>query len=112
KPGNVITYLDFGLVGRLSDQMKYHFASLMIAVKNNSPDEMLETFEDMDLLDDVEDMTNLRHDLERLLGKYYYVSLSEISLGQVLIFMFVIAYCYRVDVPTYFTVLANAILTA
>src|SRR5699024_9831081 len=81
KPGNVITYLDFGLVGRLSDQMKYHFASLMIAVKNNSPDEMLETFEDMDLLDDVEDMTNLRHDLERLLGKYYEASLSEISLG-------------------------------
>src|SRR5690625_6018886 len=52
KPGNVITYLDFGLVGGLSDQMKYHFASLMIAVKNNSPDEMLETFEDMDLLED------------------------------------------------------------
>src|SRR5699024_11162149 len=48
KPGNVITYLDFGLVGRLSDQMKYHFASLMIAVKNNSLDEMLESFEDMD----------------------------------------------------------------
>src|SRR5690625_2058502 len=112
KPGNVITYLDFGLVGRLSDQMKYHFASLMIAVKNNSPDEMLETFEDMDLLDDVEDMTNLRHDLERLLGKYYEASLSEISLGQLLIDIFAIAYRYRVDVPTDITVLAKAILTA
>lgn len=112
KPGNVITYLDFGLVGRLSDQMKYHFASLMIAVKNNSPDEMLETFEDMDLLDSVEDMKNLRHDLERLLGNYYEASLSEISLGQLLIDIFAIAYRYRVDVPTDITVLAKAILTA
>src|SRR5699024_12702522 len=75
KPGNVITYLDFGLVGRLSDQMKYNFASLMFAVKNNSTDEMIDKIEDMDLLDDVEDMNNLLHDLERLLGIYYEVSL-------------------------------------
>src|SRR5699024_10633986 len=81
KPGNVITYLDFVLVGRLSDQMKYHFSSLMFAVKNNSQIDMLITLEDMYLLYDVEDMKNLRHDLDRLLGKYYEASLSEISLG-------------------------------
>src|SRR5690625_352204 len=92
--------------------MKYHYASLMIAVKNNRPDEMLVACEDMDLLDDVEGRTNLRHDLERLLGKYYVASLTEISLGQLLIDIFAIAYRYRVDVPTDITVLAKAILTA
>src|SRR5690625_4830207 len=92
--------------------MKYHFAALMSAVKNNSPDEMITTFENMDILDDVEDMTHLRHDIERLLGKYYEASLSEISLGQLLIDIIAIAYRYRVDVPTDITVLAKAILTA
>src|SRR5699024_11965938 len=51
-------------------------------------------------------------DLERLLGKYYEASLAEISLGQLLIDIFAIAYRYRVDVPTDITVLAKAILTA
>src|SRR5699024_6845067 len=112
KPGNVITYLDFGLVGRLSDQMKYHFASLIRPVKNNSPDEMRESFEDRDVLDYVEDMKYLHHDLDRSFGNYYDACLPEISLGQLLIDIFAIAYRYRVDVPTDITVLAKAILTA
>ena len=111
-PGNVVTYLDFGMVGRLNDQMKQHFASLMIAVQKNSTDDMIETFEDMKLLDDVEDMKALRRDLEKLLGKYYEASLTDISLGQLLIDIFAIAYRYQVDIPTDITVLAKAILTA
>src|SRR5699024_8359886 len=112
KPGNVITYLDFGLVGRLSDQMKYHFASLMLAVKNNSPDEMLETFADMDLLDDVEDMKNLRHDLVSYLGQYYEASVADTSQGQLPIDILAIAYRYRVAAPPDIAVFGKAILTA
>src|SRR5690625_2578323 len=53
-PQNVISYLDFGMVGRLNDQMKYHFASLLIAVQQNNSDQMIETFREMELLDHVE----------------------------------------------------------
>lgn len=111
-PGNVVTYLDFGMMGRLSDQMKYHFASLMIAVQKNNVDDMIETFEDMGLLDNVEDMKSFHRELEKLLTKYYEASLATISLGQLLIDIFAIAYRYQVDIPTDITVLAKAILTA
>lgn len=111
-PGNVVTYLDFGMMGHLSDQMKYHFASLLIAVQKNDVDDMIETFEDMGLLDNVEDMKSFHRELEKLLTKYYEASLATISLGQLLIDIFAIAYRYQVDIPTDITVLAKAILTA
>lgn len=111
-PGNVVTYLDFGMMGRLSDQMKYHFASLLIAVQKNDVDDMIETFEDMGLLDNVEDMKSFHRELEKLLTKYYEASLTTISLGQLLIDIFAIAYRYQVGIPTDITILAKAILTA
>lgn len=81
-PENVVTYLDFGMVGRLNSHMKYHFSSLMIAVQQNNADKMIETFRDMDLLNNVENIKVLHRDLEKLLAKYYEASFTEISLGQ------------------------------
>lgn len=111
-PNNVISYLDFGMVGRLNDQMKYHFASLLIAVQQNNADKMIDTFQDMNLLDNVININALHRDLEYLLEKYYVASLTEISLGQLLIDIFTIAYRHKVEIPTDITVLAKAILTA
>lgn len=111
-PGNVVSYLDFGMVGRLNDQMKFHFASLMIAVQKNSSDEMIDVFQEMNLLDNVENIDVFRRDLDNLFIKYYDAALMDISLGQLLIDIFALAYRHRVDVPNDITVLAKAILTA
>lgn len=111
-PQNVISYLDFGMVGRLNDQMKHHFASLLIAVQQNSSKQMVEVFEAMELLDHVENSNALERDLDHLLVKYYDAALSTISLGQLLIDIFSIAYRHQVEIPADITVLAKAILTA
>lgn len=110
-PQNVISYLDFGMVGRLNDQMKYHFASLLIAVQQNSAEQMIETFREMELLDHVVKTNALHRDLEILLAKYYDAALTDISLGQLLVDIFTIAYRHQVEIPTDITVLAKAILT-
>lgn len=110
-PQNVISYLDFGMVGRLNDQMKYHFASLLIAVQQNSAEQMIETFREMELLDHVVKTNALLRDLEILLAKYYDAALTDISLGQLLVDIFTIAYRHQVEIPTDITVLAKAILT-
>src|SRR5699024_321110 len=68
-PNNVVSYLDFGMIGRLNDHMKYHFASLLIAVQNNSTEQMIDIFEEMELLDKVENRNALHRDLENLLEK-------------------------------------------
>lgn len=111
-PRNIISYVDFGMVGQLNDQMQSQFSSLLIAVYQNNPDEMIQTFEEMNLLNRVDDIDALRRELEKLLKTYYDVSLTEISLGKLLIEIFTIAYRHQMDVPTDITVLAKAIVTA
>jgi len=111
-PRNIISYVDFGMVGRLNDQMQSQFSSLLIAVYQNSPDEMIQTFEEMNLLDRVDDIDALHRELDKLLQTYYDVSLTDISLGKLLIDIFALAYRHQMDVPTDITVLAKAIVTA
>src|SRR5699024_1754336 len=50
--------------------------------------------------------------LDKLLQTYYDVSLTDISLGKLLIDIFALAYRHQMDVPTDITVLAKAIVTA
>lgn len=111
-PNNTIAYLDFGMVGKLNKQLKYHFASLLLAVQANDVEEMIDVFQEMNLLDQVEKLHLLERDLNYLLDKYEAATLSDISLGQLLIDIFTIAYKHKVEIPTDITILAKAILTA
>src|SRR5699024_12712657 len=54
----------------------------------------------------------LERDLELLFEKYELFTISDISLGQLLIDIFTIAYKHQVEIPTDITILAKAILTA
>lgn len=110
-PNNVICYLDFGMVGRLNKQLQYHFASLLLAVQGSDAKEMVHIFEEMDLLDKVEKVNLLERDLEVLFENYELITISDISLGQLLIDIFTIAYKHQVEIPTDITILAKAILT-
>lgn len=111
-PNNVICYLDFGMVGKLNKQLQYHFASLLLAVEDSNAKEMIHVFQEMDLLDQVEKVNLLERDLELLFEKYELFTISDISLGQLLIDIFTIAYKHQVEIPTDITILAKAILTA
>jgi len=111
-PHNVVSFLDFGLVGRLNEEMKYHTASILLAVQQNSANAIIETFREMELLDRVEKIKPLHRDLEHLLAKYYNATIIEINLGQLLVDIFSIAFRHEVEIPTDITILAKAILTA
>src|SRR5699024_3507207 len=51
-PGNVVTFLDFGMVGQLNNNLKYHFASLFIHMEQGSSEGIIDTFSSMDILDE------------------------------------------------------------
>ncbi|MDY0393384.1 AarF/UbiB family protein [Virgibacillus halophilus] len=110
-PGNVVSLIDFGMMGRLSEDMRHYFAALLIHLQRGSPKGIIKTFSDMDILEDDTDMHALHKDLENLIAKYYDVSLIQYSLGQVILEIFMIAYKHRVKIPNDITMLAKAILT-
>ncbi|MGE6377544.1 ABC1 kinase family protein [Peribacillus muralis] len=110
-PGNVVTLMDFGMVGRLEDEMKYQFASLVINLKRGSTNGLIKTLSDMGLLTDETDMASLRGDIDELRNKYYDIPLSQISLGGAVNDLFTVANWHHIQIPPEFTMLGKALLT-
>lgn len=110
-PENVISYLDFGMVGRLDNELKYHFASLLIHLREGNTEDMIETFSAMGILSDNTDMRAFTRDVDDLQTKYYDVSLHEVSLGAIFLELFQVAYRHHIIIPSEISILGKAILT-
>ncbi|MGE7604157.1 ABC1 kinase family protein [Peribacillus sp. NPDC097675] len=110
-PGNVVSLMDFGMVGRLEEELKYQFASLVINLKRGSTNGLINTLSNMGLLTDETDMTSLRYDIDELRNKYYDIPLSQISLGGAVNDLFGVANEHKIMIPPEFTMLGKALLT-
>jgi ubiquinone biosynthesis protein len=110
-PGDSIAFLDFGMVGRLTPDMKHHFASLVIAMMRQSTDGVIKAITRMGLVPEEIDMQRLRADVEQLREKYYNVPFSQISLGEAVNNLFAVAYQHRIRIPADLTLLGKTLLT-
>ncbi|AEH48026.1 2-polyprenylphenol 6-hydroxylase [Parageobacillus thermoglucosidasius] len=110
-PGEVIAFIDFGMVGRLNPEIKYHFSSLVIALMNQSTDGVIKSICQMGLVPDDVNIMQLRDDVEQLREKYYRVSLSKISLGEAVNDLFRVAFRHSIRIPRDLTLLGKTLLT-
>ncbi|GAB6172615.1 AarF/ABC1/UbiB kinase family protein [Paradesulfitobacterium aromaticivorans] len=110
-PGGVIALIDFGMVGRLSPDMKQHFASLVIALMRQKTEDMIRAILQMGLVPDDVKLPLLRKDVDDLREKYLGVPLSQIHLGEAVNELFAVAFRHRILIPADLTLLGKAILT-
>lgn len=110
-PENVVSYLDFGMVGRLDNELKYHFATLLIHLRDGSTEDMIDTFSAMGILSENTDMRAFTRDVDDLQTRYYDVSLNEVSLGSIFVELFQVAYRHHIIIPSEISILGKAILT-
>jgi Predicted unusual protein kinase len=117
-PGNilvltdqVITFLDFGMVGRLTPQMKYHFASLVIGMVRKNTDEIIRVILNMGIAPSDINISRLHSDVDALKDKYLDIALSQVSLGQAVNELFTVAFNHRIRIPSDLTLLGKSLLT-
>lgn len=117
-PGNLLVtregelaFIDFGMVGRLSGEMKDHLSSLVIALMRRSTEGMVRAVLRMGLVGDDVDTNGLRTDLERLRERYYDLPFAEIQIGEALHDLFATAQKHQVVLPADFLLLGKALLT-
>jgi ubiquinone biosynthesis protein len=110
-PGEAIAFLDFGMVGKLTPEMKYHFSSLVIALMRQSTDGVIKALLRMGLVPDHVNRMQLYYDVDQLREKYYGVPLSQVSLGEAVNDLFHTAFRHSIRIPANLTLLGKTLLT-
>lgn len=110
-PGNVISFIDFGMIGVLDDTLKFQFAKLVMELERGSTKGIIKSLDAMGILHDDTDIKKLEKDLSILKTKYYDVPLETMSLGEIFMDLFEVAYRHKVKIPSEITILGKTILT-
>lgn len=117
-PGNVLAlsdgrlaFIDFGMTGRLTPGMRKHFASFVIALRNQSTKGVIRAIEHMGVIPADADQESLYADVDDMREKYYKVPLNQIRLGDAVNDLFAIAFRHRIRIPTELTLLGKSLLT-
>lgn len=109
--GEVLGFIDFGLVGRLTPAMKRHMANLIIALMLQSSEGVIRALLGMRLVTPDVSMTDLRRDVDLLREKYMGVSFSQVSLGEAVNDLLDVAYRHKVQIPPDFLLLGKSLIT-
>jgi ubiquinone biosynthesis protein len=117
-PGNImvladgsIAYVDFGMAGRLNEEMKEHLVSLLIALMRKDSNAILRAILRLGLVAEEMDTGELQLDLDLLREKYYDIPLSQVSLGAALNDLFVMANRHHIVIPKDLTLVGKALIT-
>ncbi len=117
-PGNIfvlkdnrLAYLDFGMIGRLTDEMKLNIANLIIGIAGKDIDLIVKTLKNMTPDFYVEDINSFKRDLLDFIDMYYNVPLKDFNVGKIFKELFRILRKYEISIITDYVLLDKTILT-
>ena len=116
-PGNIfflrdgtISLIDFGMVGRLTKDMKHNFASMVIAMMRQNTEGMIQAVLRIGIVPEEVNLPRLTDEVDQLREKYLDVPMSRISLGEAISDLFKVAFRHHIRIPSDFTLLAKCLL--
>ncbi len=110
-PGNVILFMDFGMVGRLNPELKRRLAALIIALRFRSTDLIVLALYRMGVVPADVDDGKLRRDVEELRDKYYDVALSQVNISESVRELLTVAYKHRIKIPPDLSLVGKTLVT-
>ena len=109
-PDQIICMLDYGMVGRLGQDLKDQLIDLLQALLNRDVDRIISQLLYSGELTDDSDMKNLRRDLHDFIEDYYDIVLQDIKVGKLLTEFIEILTHHRIHFPADFMILAKALV--
>jgi len=117
-PGNmlvmkdeIIGFMDFGMMGRLDEEIKEKGVDLFIAILERKPDKIINEMLNLGITSQEIDTRSLKIDIKEMLDQYYDKSLKEIKLGELINQLVNIAIKYHIRIPAEFALLGKSLLT-
>ncbi|MFH1456064.1 MAG: AarF/ABC1/UbiB kinase family protein [archaeon] len=117
-PGNIfvqknnqIALLDFGIIGRLTPDMKESLGKIFIGLIKHDLDTLTQGFLDVGMVEGDIDIKRFKEDLYESLSYYYNISLKQTNMGNFFYDVFALARRYNMKFPTNFVLLIKAMVT-
>jgi len=108
---NTIGFIDFGIAGRIDDEMREKLELLFVSLIERDTDGIVKSFISLNLVESDVDVNRLKKDLAETLGKYYDTSIDKVDFGDLFIKSIGIARKHRIKLPKEFVLLGKALIT-
>ncbi|WP_321365685.1 AarF/UbiB family protein [uncultured Desulfuromusa sp.] len=108
-PGNVICILDYGMVGRLDDDLKLHLTELLLCVLRRDVDRLIRQLLYSGEVHDESNLKNLKRDLTEFIDDYYDILLQDLKVGKLLIHFVDILTEYQIKFPSNLMLLSRSL---
>ena len=109
-PDNVICLLDYGIVGRLDDDLKKFLTDILAAIVNRDMDEIVSLLLFAGDISDTMDIRALKRDLFNFIDGYYEIPLKEIQVGRMLLEFIEIITLYNIRISSDLMMLVKSLV--
>ena len=118
-PGNmlvmkdgIIGFMDFGMMGRLDEEIREKMIDLFIAVLERNPNNIINEMLNLGITSQEEiDTRSLKIDIKEMLEQYFDKPLKEIKLGELISQLVEISIKYHIKMPAEFALLGKSLIT-
>jgi ubiquinone biosynthesis protein len=109
-PDNVICLLDYGIVGRLDEELTTFLTDILAAIVKRDMDEVVSLLLFAGDISDSLDIRSLKRDLFSFIDGYYEIPLKEIEVGRMLMEFIEIITLYRIRIAPDLMLLAKSLV--
>jgi len=110
-PGNSIVFLDFGIIGKLSEERKAQFIKILMGIAFKDSRLILQAIIGLDAMPHHINIKSLEKEIDILRDKYLSIPLNEIKIGEVFSEIFKLAFTYNIVFPVEFSMLGKSLVT-
>jgi ubiquinone biosynthesis protein len=107
-----LALLDFGLIGRLADDVRRRLGLLLLALAQNRADDVADLIVSLSLVTGDSDQPGFVHEVRRKLPRYHWRPLAGIETGAALGDLQRLALEYRIRLPTSFALVGKTLAQA
>lgn len=111
-PGNVICYLDFGMMGRINIKSRENFADLLISIVRRDAAKATNALLALVISDEKPDYYSLERDVAEFMDQHCYQPLKELELGRLLYQLLEMVARHRLSIPPDLFLMIKTLSTA
>jgi ubiquinone biosynthesis protein len=109
--GNVVAFIDFGIIGHLDQVIRADLVDFFIALSENDADSVIDVLAHIGIIDyNKIDLPQFRFEISNMITKYYGMSLRYVNTGVMMREMISMILRYHGNVPSNLLLLSKALM--